>query len=190
MVEKDLLSLRVDLAKRSKWNIGYFASGCFFWIFVGFVTNNYSVEKSRIYLVLGTFFIFPMALLLSKIFKADPFSTKNTLGKLIGITHMCVVFFSLPLVVLTAMTEPNSLILVMAVLYCLDFYVMAWSFGTWIFTAHAILRIIIVTLIYMVFPAYIFTIIPFSIAFLYLITIIFSQILRKRWINNQVNNLK
>ncbi|RZL69249.1 MAG: hypothetical protein EOO93_02090 [Pedobacter sp.] len=182
MKENDIIKLRVDASIRGKWNIGFFAAGFTFWIFIGAIGNNFPLEKARIYMVAGTFLIFPFAVDFSKLFKADPFTKGNVIGELVGYTHMSVIALSFPIIILTAIYLPDALIFVMAILYCLDFYVMTWSFGTWLFGVHAAFRTIIVTLIYFAVPAYRLTVLPFIIAFLYLITVVLIPILRHKWL--------
>jgi hypothetical protein len=188
MNETDITKLRVDAAIRGKWNIGFFASGFIFWIFIGIICNSFPLETARIYMVAGTFLIFPLAVLFSKLLKADPFTKGNCIGELVGYTHMSVIAMSFPIIILTAIYLPNALIFVMAILYCLDFYVMTWSFDTWLFGVHAAFRTAIVTLIYFAIPAYRFTVLPFIIAFLYLTTVILIPILRTRWIVREMKN--
>jgi len=192
MIENDLTKLRIDAAIRGKWNIGFFASGFTFWIFIGIISNSLPLETARIYMVVGTFFIFPLAVVFSKIFKADPFTKGNSIGELVGYTHMSVITMSFPIIILTAIYLPHALIFVMAILYCLDFFVMTWAFGSLLFGIHAAFRTVIVTLIYFAIPAYRFTILPFVIALLYLTTVLLIPILRTKWLlkNNEKKNLK
>lgn len=121
MTENDITKLRVDAAIRGKWNIGFFASGFIFWIFIGIICNSFPLETARIYMVAGTFLMFPLAILFSKLFKADPFTKGNSIGELVGYTHMSVIAMSFPIIILTAIYLPNALIFVMAILYCWTF---------------------------------------------------------------------
>lgn len=190
MNDNDLTQMRVELATQGKWNIGYFFSGLIFWIFTGIICYYLPIADSRFYMVIGTFFIFPIALLFSKILKADPFNKFNRVGNLVGYTHISIIFLSFPLIIFIAIKEPNALIFVMAVIYCLDFYVMSWSFGSRIFIFHAIIRVTLTTIIYIGFPKYIYSVIPFAIAFIYLTTIVTSQYSRKRWLDDKKSILK
>ncbi len=181
MPENNLTKLRVDAAIRGKWNIGFFAAGFIFWIFIGIISNCMPLEKARTYMVTGTFFIFPLAVLFSKIFKADPFTKGNSIGELVGYTHMSIIALSFPIIILVAIYLPSALILVMAILYCLDFYVMSWGFGNKLFGIHSAVRTIVVTIIYFTLPNLRNIIIPIFVAFLYLSTVILIPILRKKW---------
>ncbi len=140
-------------------------------------------------MVAGTFLIFPLAVLFSKLFKADPFTKGNSIGELVGFTHMSVIALSFPIIILTAIYLPSALILVMAILYCLDFYVMSWGFGTKLFGIHSAIRTIIVSVIYFTIPTYRSILIPLFVALLYLSIVILIPILRKKWLKqNKENN--
>lgn len=186
-MENNLNQIRRDLALRGKWNIGYFASGFTFWVFIGIICNYLPIENARTYMVGATFIIFPMAVMYSKLFKADPFMKGNNFGELVGYTHMSVVTLSFPIIILTAIYLPNALILVMAILYCLDFYVMSWSFGTWLFGIHAFIRTFVVTILYFAAPSFRSLAIPIFLALLYLSTVILIPILKKKWLQKNYN---
>jgi len=182
MAELDISKLRVDAAKHSNWNIGFFAAGLLFWIFVGITGNIFSLESARIYWLVGTFFIFPLAVLISKIFNADPFMKGNILGELVGYTHMSVITLSFPIVLVTLLYFPEALILVMAITYCLDFFVMSWAYDTPLFGIHAAFRTIVVTIIFFAVPSWRLSILPAFVAFCYLLTVILIPMLRKKWV--------
>lgn len=178
----DFNKIRVDAAKRSKWNIGYFAAGLFFWIFVGITGNNFPLKSAVIYWLMGSFFIFPVAVLISRILKADPFTKENILGKLVGYSRMSVILMTIPIVIATLCYFPEALILVMAISYCLDFFVMTWAFDTWLFVVHAAFRTVAVTIIFFAIPGWRLTVLPAVVAFCYLVTIILIPVLRKQWL--------
>src|SRR4051794_12027940 len=73
----DLERLRIDAAKVGKWNIGFFAAGAVFWIFASIVGSAVDLHTARIYWLVGSFFIFPIAILASRLFGADPFTKGN-----------------------------------------------------------------------------------------------------------------
>jgi hypothetical protein len=82
--EASLHSIRHDLAERSFWNIGYFVAGFIFCLCVIGIEFYFPLEEAKIYLLMGTFFIFPIAVLFSCIIGADPFPKGNILGELVG----------------------------------------------------------------------------------------------------------
>ena len=182
MPELTLINLRIDAALRGKWNIGFFASGLLFWIYVAIVGISLPLATARIYWVTGTFFIFPVAVVMSKLFKADPFTKGNALGDLVGYTHLSVIGLSFPIIIVTAIYMPQALLLLMSICFCLDFYVMSWAFGTALFGLHAAIRTLAVTIIYFALPAWRLTLLPLAVALLYLITMLMIPPLKTKWL--------
>ena len=178
-------ALQLDLAKRSLWNIGYFYAGLTFWIYVALAGMYYPLEVAKIYWLVGTFCIFPIAILASKIIGAEPFTKGNKLADLVGYTHMSVIALTFPIIIAVFIYFPEAMLLVMAIAYCLDFYVMSWAFGSPFFGVHAALRIILVSIIWFALPEWRISIIPIVVACAYLITVAFLPIIRKKWLANK-----
>ncbi len=179
-----LSGLRMDLATRSGWNIGFFVAGMLLW--VGILVTNLTVpiETGRKIWIALTFGVFPVAVLVSKLIHADPFCKDNPLGQLVGYTHMSVVSLSFPIFIITAIYDPNIQLLAMAILLSIDFYVMSWAFGSAVFGLHAAARTMLVTFIWVAFPESRLTLIPLVVATFYLGTVFLLPILRRRWIKN------
>src|SRR3954469_21357399 len=152
MMSPALNLLRVDLARRSKWNIGYFASGFLFWVYAAAIGWVFPLLVARVYWLAGSFVIFPVAVGISHLLRADPFSKGNALGEVVGSTHMSIVAMTLPLVVSAFIYFPEAMVLVMAISYCLDFYLMTWAFGSPLFGLHAALRTLAVTIVWFALP--------------------------------------
>jgi hypothetical protein len=188
MPELNITNLRIDAAERGKWNIGFFTSGFVFWIYVAIIGNNFPLATVRIYWVAGTFLIFPIAVIMSKIFKADPFTKGNTLGDLVGYTDMSIISLVFPIIIVTANYIPEALLFVMAICYCLDFFVMSWAFGTPLYGVHAALRTLTVTIIYFAMPSLRIIALPLEVAFLYLATVIMIPFLRKKWLQKNMKS--
>jgi hypothetical protein len=178
----ELKKLQIDLALQSKWNIGYFASGLIFWLYVLVVSNVYPIEISSIHALVGTFCIFPVAVLLSKVFGADPFNKENKLGNLIGYTHMSVIAMSFPIILLLFFNYPEGLLLGMAIAYCLDFYVMSWAFGSPIFGVVAAIRVVLVSSLWLFLPAHRMLTIPSIVILSYVVIIILILTTRTKWL--------
>lgn len=178
----NLSDLRMDLATRSAWNIGFFVAGLLLWIAILITNLTVPIETGRVIWIALTFGVLPVAVLVSKLVKADPFCNDNTLGQLVGYTHMSVVTLSLPILVITAIYNPDIQLLAMAILYSIDFYVMSWAFGSAIFGMHAAARTVLVTVIWVAFPDSRLTLIPIVVAAFYLGTVLLLPIARRRWI--------
>ncbi len=178
----DLLELRMDLAMRSGWNIGFFVAGMLLWIAILVTNLTAPIETGRIVWIALTFGVLPVAVLVSKLVKADPFCNDNPLGQLVGYTHMSVVSLSLPILIITAIYDPHIQLLAMAILYSIDFYVMSWAFGSSVFGIHAAARTVLVTVIWVAFPESRVVLIPIVVAAFYLGMIVLLPIMRRRWV--------
>jgi hypothetical protein len=185
MMGTTLNLLRVDLARRSKWNIGYFCSGFLFWVYAAAIGSVFPLLVARVYWLVGTFFIFPVAVGVSRLLRADPFSKGNALGEVVGYTHMSVIAMTLPLVLSAFIYFPEAMILVMAISYCLDFYLMTWAFGSPLFGLHAALRTLAVTIIWFALPEWRASALPLVVAMAYLVTVVLIPPLRRQWLKEQ-----
>lgn len=181
-----LSDLRIDLARRSKWNIGYFVAGMVLWIAILITNLLIPIETGRIIWIALTFGVLPLAVLVSKLANADPFCSNNSLGRLVGYTHLSVISLSFPILVVTAVYDPHIQLLAMAILYSIDFYVMTWAFGTPVFAIHAAARTISVVSIWVVFPIARLTLIPIVVAVFYFGTVLAIPIARRRWMRVRV----
>ena len=186
MTLTQLDAVRIDLAKRSFWNIGYFVAGSAFWVYVAAVAVLVPLDVARIYWLVGTFFIFPVAVAASRILGADPFTKGNALGEFVGYTHMSVITLTFPLVLVSFLYLPEAMVLVMAILYCVDFYVMTWAFGTRLFGLHAGSRVVTVTIIWFVLPNGRDIIIAAAVAIAYLVTVALIPPLRRKWLASNI----
>ena len=184
----DLRELRIDAAIRGQWNIGFFVAGAMFWIGATAIGMTYELAEARFFWVTGTFLILPVAVVASRLFEADPFTKGNSLGELVGYTHMSVIAMTFPIVIACAVYFPEALLLVMAIAYCLDFFVMTWAFNTRLFGVHAAVRVLLVSLIWFIMPEWRSSILPGVVAALYLITVAVSPSLRRRWLEGQVSS--
>ena len=181
-ISVDLSNLRLDLARRSKWNIGYFVAGLVLWIAVLITNLTVPVETGRFIWIALSFGVLPIAVLVSRLGNADPFCSDNALGRLVGYTHMSVISLSFPVLIVTAVYDPHIQLLATAILYSIDFYVMTWAFSTAVFALHAAARTIAVTGIWVAYPELRLTLIPIVVALFYVATVILIPILRRRWL--------
>ncbi len=178
----NLSDLRMDLATRSAWNIGFFVAGLLLWIAILITNLTVPIETGRIIWIALTFGVLPVAVLISKLIQADPFCNDNPLGQLVGYTHMSVVSLSLPILIIAAIYNPHIQLLAMAILYSIDFYVMSWAFGSAVFGLHAAARTVLVTVIWVAFPESRLTLIPIVVATFYLGTTFLLPVARRAWI--------
>lgn len=180
--EFDLRHLRRDAAQRGKWNLGFFIAGLIFWSFATYAGTKFELDIARIYWLVGSFLIFPLAVVSSYLVRADPFTRGNPLGELVGYTHMSVITMTFPLILWAFFFKPELMLLMMAIVYCVDFYVMTWAFDTPLFGVHAAIRTVAVSTIWFAMPDWRFSVLPATVAAFYLATILLNLILRARWL--------
>ena len=180
----DLSDLRMDLAMRSGWNIGFFVAGLLLWVAILITNLIVPVETGRVIWIVLTFGVLPVAVIVSRLVRADAFCNDNPLGQLVGYTHMSVVSLAFPILIITAIYDPHIQLLAMAILYSIDFYVMTWAFGSAVFGIHAAARTVLVTVIWVAFPESRLTLIPIIVATFYLGTVFLLPVLRRKWIEN------
>ena len=177
-----LVALRIDLAKRSHWNIGYFVAGFLYWWFATITGSVLPMESAKLYWMIGGFAIFPTALLVSRLLGVDPFTRGNTLGSLLGLAHVSVINLLLPLVIVFFLYFPQGLPLGAAICFGASFPVFFWVFGDPIFLVHIIVRVAGATAIWFVLPDERYTIVPAFVAALYLLTAILLPSRRQAWL--------
>ena len=95
---------------------------------------------------------------------------------------MSAIALSLPLVMASFLYFPEAMLLVMAIAYCIDFYVMSWTFGTRIFGVHAAVRVLLVSIVWFALPSLRVIAIPAIVAAAYLVTVLLIPTVRGKWL--------
>jgi hypothetical protein len=177
-----LTAMRIDLARRSKWNIGYFLAGFVYWSFATVVGMALPMESAKVYWMVGGFTVFPMAIAFSRILGSDPFTRGNPLGSLIGMAHGSLIGFLTPVLIVIFRDLPTALPLAAAIFFGASFPVFFWAFGHPIFLGHIIVRVAGATVIWFAMPTQRWTVLPAFVAMMYLVTMIPLPLLRQRWL--------
>jgi len=177
-----LTALRIDLAKRSKWNIGYFGAGFLYWCFAAISGSLLPIETAKFYWMIGGFTIFPVAILLFRLVGSDPFTRGNALGNLIGLTHVSLIGLLMPLVIVCFIQFPQGLPLAAAICFGVSFPVFFWAFGGYIFLLHIIVRVAGATVLWFVLPDARYTVLPAFIAVMYFLTMLVIPRRREAWL--------
>lgn len=182
MTDSDgIQDLQIDLAKRSKWNIGFYWSGLVYWVFVLIVGNVFPLESVKFVWLIGGFFIVPIAIPFSRLLGAEAFPKDNLLADLAGRTHATVNVLGFPIILVPLIFYPEAQILMMAIVYCIDFYVFTWAFGSRLFIVVASLRVAGASAIWFFLPEYRLTLLPVFVALTYLALTIAIPVQRKKW---------
>jgi hypothetical protein len=177
----NIQDLQIDLATRSKWNIGFYWSGLVYWIFVLIVANVLPLDTAKFIWLIGGFFIVPVAIPFSRLAGAEAFPKNNPLADLAGQTHATVNMLGFPIVLVPLIFYPEAQILMMAIIYCIDFYVFTWAFGSRLFIVAAVIRVVGASAIWFFLPEFRLTLLPAFVALTYLGLTIAIPIQRKKW---------
>jgi hypothetical protein len=150
----------VPLAGATYWaavgGLGYVA-GPSQWVFWSFIAS-------------GT--IFPLAILYAAAFRNNFLKDKNALGGVLLPAFISMLLFW-PMAIAAWWAEVQLVPLVLAIGMSLHWPVIGWSYGrTALFAAHAVVRAIVVFLIWWLMPDGRFTLLPISVAVIYLGTVL------------------
>jgi hypothetical protein len=143
-----------------------------YWAAVGVL--GYFFEPSRwtfwAFILSGS--IFPLALLYAAVFRNGFIKDKNALGGVIFPAFAGMLLFW-PIAIASWWTEVSLVSLILAIGMSLHWPIIGWSYGrTALFTAHAVVRAVVVFLIWWWLPEARFTLLPLAVAAIYLLTVI------------------
>jgi hypothetical protein len=180
-----LQGLRIDLAARSQWNIGYVWAGFAYWSFAAVIGVALPIESAKVGWMIGGCAIFPAALLASWLLGADPFSRGNTLGSLIAFAHVSLIGISIPVLIAMFRDYPAGLLLAAGLFFGASFPVFFWAFGDAIFLYHFVVRVVGVIAIWFGTPNYRYSVLPAFVAIVYLGTALALRRRRAAWLRAQ-----
>lgn len=173
---------RIDLAARMKWGAGFWLAGCGYWTYAAAIGAIYPFETAKLLWLFGSFAIAPLGFLASWAIGADAQARDNSLARLMTTAHLSAGAMSMPLMFAAFVAFPEALLLIMAICFGIDFFVMAWAYKSPFPAVHAVARTIAVSVIWFSAPGWRSTLLPSTVAFLYLATVIFMAYERPRWL--------
>lgn len=115
--------------------------------------------------------IFPLAVLLGKLLRLDFMKDRTAVSDVVlpALISMLLIF---PMLTAAIWTEPQLMPLIFAIGTAIMWPVTGWAYGrTGLYTAHAIVRTVVVFGIWNWFPEGRFTVLPLSVSAIYLLTI-------------------
>lgn len=147
-------------------------AGAIYWL--ALAAQGYRLELAdwTFFACMSSGLIFPMALLLAKIFKNPFMKDKTATGDVLLPTFISMLLFW-AFIIAAAQEGPSLIPLILAIGMSLHWPVIGWSYGrTALFSAHAVIRAVIVLFIWLKFPEHRLTWLPLSVAAVYLVTVI------------------
>ena len=148
-------------------------AGMIYWgALAAFGSTAPSLGTWSIIAFIGTGLIFPLAVLIAKA-AGNPFMKDKTAVTDILIPAFISMLLFWPMVIGARLEAPEMIPLILAIGLSLHWPVIGWSYGrTGLFSAHSIIRSAVVLFIWYLMPAERLTLLPLSVAGIYLITVI------------------
>ncbi|PHR63106.1 MAG: hypothetical protein COA47_00390 [Robiginitomaculum sp.] len=147
-------------------------AGAVYWLVMaglGFVLPMQSWFMAALF---GTGAIFPLALLLAKFFKNNFMKDKQALSSLLIPAFISMLLFW-PMLVAAVQIAPELAILILAIGLSIHWPVIGWMYGrTALFSAHSIIRALMVFSIWTTMPEARMTLLPLSVSLIYFATVL------------------
>lgn len=168
----DLLRERLAAYSRLRGGFPIPMAGVVYWAALGIA--GYSLRPNRWTLLAFVFSgsIFPLALLFAKLFRIDFMRDKTAVSDLLGPAFATMLLFW-PMAIAGWWTDVQLVPLILAIGMSLHWPAIGWMYGKpWLYTAHAVVRAVACFLIWWKLPEGRFTLLPFSVALVYLVTVV------------------
>lgn len=163
---------RLAAYKRLRGGFPIPLAGAFYWGVLAWAGTRLGVEPWCMAAFIGSGAIFPMALLLAKLFGNGFMKDRTAAGDVLVPAFIAMLLFW-PMVVAAMQVAPQLAPLILAIGMSLHWPVIGWSYGrTGLYSAHSIVRAITVLLIWLWLPEARFTLLPLSVAIVYLVTVL------------------
>lgn len=155
-------------------------AGAIYWAALGVAGYRLGVDDWILVAFIFSGAIFPLALLLAKLFRCDFMKDKTATDDVLGPTFVGMLLFW-PIAFAAYGTAPQLVPLILAIGMSQHWPVIGWSYGKpGIYTAHAVVRALGALAIWALMPDGRFTLIPFWVAAVYLATVAAIVIAAKR----------
>ncbi|MEP6342308.1 MAG: hypothetical protein ABJ275_03260 [Maricaulaceae bacterium] len=147
-------------------------AGALYWLILGISGYYLNLANWAQLAFFGSGAIFPIALLFAKIFKNNFMKDKGIVDSVLLPTFISMLLFW-PIMIAAVKTEPELVTIILAIGMSLHWPVIGWSYGrATLFSAHSIIRAVIVLYLWLAFPEARLTWLPFSVAIIYTLTVI------------------
>lgn len=167
-----VLADRLASYKRLRGGFPIPLAGVVYWAVLGWLGGQLPVEQWCFAAFVGSGAIFPMALLFAAIFRNPFMKDRTATGDVLLPAFVSMLLFW-PMIVAAVQVDAQLIPLILAIGMSLHWPVIGWSYGrTGLFSAHAIVRAVAVLAIWLYLPEARFTLLPFAVAGIYLVTVL------------------
>ena len=157
---------------RLKGGFPFPLAGAVYWAALGVAGHYLSVNDWNLAAFVFSGAIFPLAILLSKIFRSDFMKDRTATGDILGPAFVSMLLFY-PIAFSAFWAAPELVPLIVAIGMSQHWPIIGWSYGKpGLYSAHAIARAIGAFVIWNWIPDGRFTLIPFWVAAVYLATVV------------------
>ncbi|WP_147535745.1 DUF7010 family protein [Bacillus marasmi] len=186
----DLVQIKNDLSIRGKNGIGFLLSGSVIWTIITVIFfQEMDIQIKNILMLFATGIMFPLAILISKIIKAEWIFKDVPLSSL-GVIFNVAQFFYFPIMFYAFAKSPNEMVLFFAIITGAHFFPYGWLYNCKPFYfLSPILAVMIVIIGWSLEPSKLW-LIPLSlvIMLLLLITMLYVDYMKKAKRQFSVNN--
>ena len=148
-------------------------AGAVYWIMLG--TVGYLTPNRQLWIFVAFWMsgiMFPIALLFAKLFRNNFMRERTAVTDAIFPAFASMLLFW-PIAISAWWTYPPIVPLILAIGMSTHWPIIGWMYGrTALFTTHAVVRAIACFILWNWFPSTRFTLLPFTVAFIYLVTVI------------------
>jgi hypothetical protein len=146
-------------------------AGAAYWAVLAYVGWTHDFKAWLVVAIWGSGMIFPLALLLARLFKVNFMGDRTSVSSVLLPTFISMFLFW-PMLIAAVLTAPTLAPLILAIGMSLHWPVIGWSYGrTGLYTAHAGVRALTVFAIWVALPEARLTFLPLSVAPIYLATV-------------------
>ncbi|NMD71043.1 hypothetical protein HHO41_12120 [Bacillus sp. DNRA2] len=186
----NLEEVQNKLSVRGKNGIGFLLSGAIIWTIITVVfTLDIEINSKNVIMLFATGILFPLAILISKLIKAEWIFKDIQLSGL-GVIFNVAQFIYFPIMFWAFAKDPNMMVLFFAIITGAHFFPYGWLYNCKPFYIMSpVLSIIITVIGWSLVPSQLW-IIPFSMVILLLLLIfmLFADYKRKLTVNLDISN--
>jgi len=147
-------------------------AGAVYWAVLAYVGYTQDLWVWLKIAVWGSGLIFPLALFFAWLFRIRFMSDRTSVSDVLAPTLISMFLFW-PMLAAALPVAPELASLILAIGMSLHWPVIGWSYGrTYLYTAHAVVRAVVVFVIWNCMPEARLTLLPLSVCLIYLATIV------------------
>ena len=171
-LKSELLRERLGLYVRLRGGFTFPLAGAIYWGALAFLGTSLPLKTWIIVAFIGSGLIFPLAMILSRIFRVNFMTEQSAVGDLILPAFIGMLTFW-PIAILAFWSAPELVAPTLAIGMAMHWPVVGWTYArTALYSAHAIVRAIAVMVIWVLSPDERLVLIPASVAVIYLATVV------------------